>query len=198
MRIEIANLQKLFPIKKNIIKRLLKDVLQIEGRMASELSIAFVDDEKIRELNRSFLGRDRYTDVIAFSLDDSWLGGESKDNQIKPSRAIGSQRGMKTSFLRKQGSRNREKMDSPFHGDDTVRDFRGKDKICGEIVVSVQRALKMAERLDVAPEGEIYLYLIHGLLHLMGYDDKDAKKAANMHKKERDILARCGFKTYFP
>lgn len=155
MRIEIADLQKLFPIKKSIIKKLLKDVLQIEGRMASELSIALVDDEKIKGLNRSFLGKNIYTDVIAFPWNESCLSPESKDNQIK-------------------------------------------DKICGEIVVSVQRALKMAERLGVAPEGEIYLYLIHGLLHLMGYDDKDAKTASNMHEKEQDILARLGFKTYFP
>lgn len=62
--------------------------LQAEGREVVELSLTVLDDEGIRELNRTWLGHDRPTDVIAFGLGeegdlvgDVYLGFEQARRQ---------------------------------------------------------------------------------------------------------------------
>ena len=47
--------------------------LEARGVERAEISLALVDDEAIRELNRTHLGHDRPTDVIAFAL---WSAGD--------------------------------------------------------------------------------------------------------------------------
>lgn len=44
--------------------------LAAEGREVVEVSITLLEDDEIREINRSYLGHDRPTDVIAFALGD--------------------------------------------------------------------------------------------------------------------------------
>lgn len=67
--VDVANRQKKrLPIVK--IKGIVKWVLEQEGKMA-EVSIAFVEDKEIKELNKKFRRRDKPTDVLAFSLSES-------------------------------------------------------------------------------------------------------------------------------
>jgi len=47
----------------------------------------------------------------------------------------------------------------------------------GEIVVSVETAVDTAIKEDVDVEGEIVLYVVHGLLHLLGYSDVNREDA---------------------
>ena len=54
-----------------------RTTLRALGHARSELSIALVDDAEIRELNRSWRGRDRPTDVLSFSL----LEGEAQKHR---------------------------------------------------------------------------------------------------------------------
>ena len=42
-------------------------------------------------------------------------------------------------------------------------------------------------------QAELALYILHGLLHNLGFDDVTAAKAAKMHKAEDDILKKFGF-----
>jgi len=65
--------------------------------------------------------------------------------------------------------------------------------LVGEVVVSAQTALARSRRLGHAPEGELMLYVVHGLLHLVGFDDASTARAARMHQAEEAILARFGF-----
>lgn len=44
--------------------------LEIEGRQVIELSLTLIGDDEIREINRKYLGHDRPTDVISFTLGD--------------------------------------------------------------------------------------------------------------------------------
>jgi len=46
-------------------------VLAAEAAEADEISVVFLDDEEIRELNERFLGRDHATDVLAFPLQEA-------------------------------------------------------------------------------------------------------------------------------
>lgn len=61
--------------------------------------------------------------------------------------------------------------------------------ISGEIVVSAQMALETADAMHTDVERELILYVIHGLLHLIGYDDTSKRKARVMHEREDKLLA---------
>ena len=57
-------------IKKRDTSAWIKAVAASYGRMVGEIGYLFVDDEKILEVNREYLGHDYYTDVITFDYDE--------------------------------------------------------------------------------------------------------------------------------
>ena len=68
-----------------------------------------------------------------------------------------------------------------------------KTAIDGEIVMSVDMAVKQARRRGHAVEAELALYAVHGTLHLLGYDDRRKADAKRMHDMEDEILSSIGF-----
>ena len=61
--------------------------------------------------------------------------------------------------------------------------------ILGDIVINVPRAESQAKTLGTGFYDEIYRLLIHGTLHLLGYDhEKSEYKARKMRKKEQEIF----------
>ena len=138
MKVEIANLQKHYKIKDNKIKQVVEEVLGKKSSSA-KLSIAFVDNNEIKKLNKKYFDSDDVTDVIAFPLNNH------------------------------------------------------NNSLNGEIVVSVETAVDTADKENVDVEGEIILYVVHGLLHLLGYSDVDRDDAVIMHEKESKILKALGY-----
>jgi probable rRNA maturation factor len=61
-------------------------------------------------------------------------------------------------------------------------------KLAGELVVGVEVALAQAAERGHDAQAELALYVIHGLLHLCGYDDHEPADAAAMHERERHYL----------
>ncbi len=68
------------------------------------------------------------------------------------------------------------------------------DRVMGEVVISVERARVQARRAQWPLRREVTLLLVHGVLHLRGYDDLTPAGAARMQARERMILARIGAK----
>jgi probable rRNA maturation factor len=62
-------------------------------------------------------------------------------------------------------------------------------KLEGELVIGVEVAIAEAKDRGHATDEELCLYVIHGCLHLCGYDDKSAKDAKEMRRMERQYLA---------
>ena len=62
----------------------------------------------------------------------------------------------------------------------------------GELYVSVDRAREVAGELGVATERELLLYVVHGVLHLCGHDDREARDLDRMRAAEGRVLARLG------
>jgi len=58
----------------------------------------------------------------------------------------------------------------------------------GEIVVSTDTALRQAPEFGCDPVAEAYLYVVHGVLHLLGWDDGEEGAAARMASRQREIL----------
>jgi len=59
----------------------------------------------------------------------------------------------------------------------------------GEVVVSADTAIASAPRFKSSAASELLLYVIHGTLHLVGYDDTTSKKRATMRRHEKEYLA---------
>ncbi len=62
--------------------------------------------------------------------------------------------------------------------------------ILGEVVVSVETAKRQAREHGHSLHEELDLLIVHGLLHLVGYDDEDPLEARLMHDREMAILGR--------
>lgn len=121
---------------KNCLSRILKKI-NCEGK---ELSVLFVDDTAITEINRHYLNRDRPTNVIAFSMVEGECGN------INP-------------------------------------------HVLGDIVISVDTARRDAEAGGLFFEDEIDYLLIHGILHLLGYDHEASEtEAVKMKMKEQELF----------
>lgn len=61
------------------------------------------------------------------------------------------------------------------------------DEIWGEIIINVEKAAEQSSEYGVSYENELARLLIHGVLHLAGYDDQD-EEAKNRMKAEEDRL----------
>lgn len=58
----------------------------------------------------------------------------------------------------------------------------------GEIIVSADTALARAGEFGWSANDELLLYVVHGALHLVGYDDKEAADREQMRQRERFYL----------
>lgn len=61
-------------------------------------------------------------------------------------------------------------------------------KIDGQIVISTEFALESCEEYGWSATMEASLYLVHGILHLCGYDDRDEKSQAKMNARQEQLL----------
>ena len=109
----------------------------------SEISIAFIDDPTIQELNKQYLNHDYATDVISFVLEES------------------------------------------------------ETSLTGQLLVSTDTAIKIGEQIGVPMQHEVLLYVIHGMLHLVGFDDTDPESAEKMRAAEADYLSRFGIEHHW-
>ena len=61
---------KMPKIKKRLTNKWIKAVAATYGRKTGDIGYMFVDDEKILEVNKEYLGHDYYTDIITFDYDE--------------------------------------------------------------------------------------------------------------------------------
>ncbi len=63
-----------------------------------------------------------------------------------------------------------------------------KPLLTGEIFISTETAIRNAKYFRIPVKKEISLYLVHGILHLLGYNDHSSEEIAVMRQKEMDAL----------
>ena len=68
----------------------------------------------------------------------------------------------------------------------------GPSRLLGEVIVSADTARRQAKRVGVSVALELDLLVVHGLLHLAGWNDHEPGEARLMHEREREILAEAG------
>lgn len=141
--------------------RLARQVLRAEGvKGEAELSLLFVDEAVMADLNRRFAGNEGATDVLAFPIDDDAVErGRSPD-----SGGSG------------PGATPPVPSEAPL--------------LIGDVVVCPTVARRNAPEHAGTYEDEMALLIVHGILHLLGMDHADDAEAEAMQQRERDLLAR--------
>ena len=81
-----------------------------------------------------------------------------------------------------------------FFNDPTPTDcisFPIDHELLGDVFVCTKTALRYSEDHNQDAYEEVALYIIHGILHLLGYDDLEPSKKRIMRKKEKSCMAYC-------
>lgn len=143
MKILIRSRQRHRPLDKPKITKAALNILSLadrSGHAGTELSILFVGDKKMIQLNTAYRGIRKSTDVLSFEA------------QIPLQKVM-------------------------------------DNNILGDIVINVPRAESQAREYGTGFYDEIYRLMIHGTLHLLGYDhEKSEYGARKMRKKEQEIM----------
>jgi probable rRNA maturation factor len=141
MTVSLYNRQKKERIDTGRLRRSLKRLLRKLERPDAEVSVLVVDDERIQQINRDYLDRDRPTNVISFSMN------EGEGGEINP-------------------------------------------ELLGDIIISAETAARDAAigGLDLMEEMEFLL--IHGLLHLLGYNHENTtqEETDRMKRREQELF----------
>ena len=148
--IEINNLTT-NPVDKEFLEKVAKKVLIGENKEKLELSIVLVGQARIRKLNKKYRRKNRATDVLSFAYRAS-KGSESKN--IRSSLP----------FAAARVGKEEDKI--LFANDDS-----------GEIVICLPEVKKNAKKFHSPLQKELAKVLIHGILHLLGYDHEKSEKA---------------------
>jgi probable rRNA maturation factor len=85
---------------------------------------------------------------------------------------------------------NNQFLQHDFYTDIITFDYTEDRNIDGELYISFDRIKENAFKNKVITENELYLILIHGLMHLCGYKDKAKKDVVRMREKEQHYLKK--------
>ena len=113
-----------------------------------EMGLVITSQERVRQLNRSYRGKDEPTDVLAFSI------REEIDAELPP-------------FA--------QPPDGVLH--------------LGEVIISYPQAVIQAEERQHSVKREIAVLIIHGVLHLLGYEHDKPELERQMRTREEEILS---------
>lgn len=154
IKVIITNDQKAAKIPTGVrllIRRCCNAVLTYEGfPEPAEISVTFVDDVRIHELNKEYRNVDKSTDVLSFPLGEN---GEY-DKNIETGACL-----------------------------------------LGDIVISVETAVRQAEEYGHSLQREIGFLTVHSMLHLLGYDHVNGGlEEVHMREKEERVLTELGLK----
>ena len=141
---------------------LARAVLDAEDlRVDTEVSLLFVDEGAIAELNTRFLGKSGPTDVLAFPIDEEPdRGGRSPDEGGTGPGSVSAEE------------------DDEMPG------------LLGDVVICPSVAARNAATHGVPLDDEMALLVVHGILHLLGMDHVEDADAARMEGREQQLLAR--------
>jgi probable rRNA maturation factor len=127
------------------LEKIIRQVLEAEGAEA-EAGLLIATGERVRELNRDYLGEDAPTDVLAFSA-------------------------------REEGD------ELPFiHPPDGLLHL-------GEVIIAYPQAVIQAAEHGHPVKKELAILIIHGLLHLLGYDHDEPDSERRMKAREAELLS---------
>lgn len=159
MKISVFNHQTDLPIKTTSVKPIVHEVLQIENTKTDELTVYFVSTKEICELHKKFFNDPSTTDCITFPMDG--LNHSEINYHILGEVFI-----------------------CPKTAIDYVTNISSLDSQATLFKTAKNKEDKEQNFAAIAYE-ETTLYLVHALLHLLGYDDIEESDQTRMRSAEK-------------
>jgi probable rRNA maturation factor len=128
------------------------------------LTIALVTDAQIRRWNRAYRGKNRPTDVLSFPAD-----GPVPQTTVQSSRVKQSRQKSNRAPSAKSGKAQASAFAS-FTSSTSSAFSTSKRPYLGDIAIAPAVARRNASRLGRAFDHEMRILILHGILHLLGYD----------------------------
>jgi probable rRNA maturation factor len=72
-------------------------------------------------------------------------------------------------------------------------DSPGGERVSGEVIVSAECAVRVAQEHGGDATAELMLYVIHGILHLRGFDDQEVEDASAMWRRQSELMRELGY-----
>jgi len=130
----------------NWLQSVAEQVLTAQGADSDvELGLVITSRERVRQLNKSYRGKDEPTDVLAF-----YMTSAAGEIFVAPP-------------------------DGVHH--------------LGEVIISYPQAVIQAKEHQHSIKKELAILIIHGVLHLLGYDHEEPKQERQMRGRETEILS---------
>jgi len=159
MEVIIINNQKDVPIDENYYKKISEFLFkELEKEKNSELNIVFIGRDEIRDLNLKYRNIDKETDVLSFSY--------KNDKKI-------------FNFMSNEPSSNKEDFSKEY-------DFF----TVGEILICPLVAKEKLKNYDSNWNLEklIIFLIIHGMLHIYGYDHENEEDSLKMEAEQEKLM----------
>jgi probable rRNA maturation factor len=146
----------------DVVAELVEFVLRAERAAPAEVGVAFVGERRIRQFNREHRGIDSVTDVLSFPLEEAgeW-DGEAGPGGGEPA-------GPGSGAVEDAGETS-----GPVEDDETYDARGGADgppRLLGDVVICVRQAARQAASDGNPLSFELAVLLVHGLLHLLGWE----------------------------
>ncbi|GHS91711.1 endoribonuclease YbeY [Bacteroidia bacterium] len=120
-------------IKRRYTANWIKSVASFYQKKTGDITYIFCSDEKILDINKTYLNHDYYTDIITF-------------------------------------------------------DYSEGNVIAGDLFISLETVRSNSEKFGTDYNEELYRVMIHGILHLCGFEDKTSKDRKLMRERENEAL----------
>ncbi|MCH8092586.1 MAG: rRNA maturation RNase YbeY [Proteobacteria bacterium] len=141
----------------------------LTGRGSFEVSLVLGDDDFVRALNCTYRGRDAATNVLAF-------GNFTAPEAVNPA-----------SSRRRSAAMTSTAMTSTAMTGDGE-----KPVLLGDVVIAYETAVAEALAQRKSIEAHLCHLVVHGVLHLLGYDHEDETDALRMERIEATVLGQLG------
>jgi probable rRNA maturation factor len=79
-------------------------------------------------------------------------------------------------------------LNDPMPGTPPMPALPGQPILLGDVIISIDTAERQANALGITLENELALLTVHGILHLLGYEDETEAGAARMRVREEAVL----------
>ncbi len=121
----------------NKVKKCCRQIIEDNKMIAENVNIIITDDKTLLDINKSYLNRNYYTDVISFIYSDH-------------------------------------------------------NKLEGDVFISIDTVKDNASKFNIAVDNELLRIIIHGVLHLVGFEDNSDVNKELMHNLEDYYLSKFG------
>lgn len=84
---------------------------------------------------------------------------------------------------------NKQYLSHDFYTDIITFDYVEKERVSGDIFISIDRVEENAKDFNVTFQQELLRVIIHGVLHLLGFEDHSQEEQQIMRQKENEAIA---------